>query len=314
MLDAARTTGRARRLGAGLLLALGLTASLLAPGAARAQEEGPVQLSGTLKKLRETGTITLAHRLDSVPFSYLSAQGQPIGYTVDLCVLLAQRLGDRVGRELQLRWLPVTAASRIDAIVSGQADLECGSTTSNVERQRVVAFSPTLFVAGTKLLVKRGSGIRQFRDLGGRSAAVTAGTTNEQAMRDLARRFRVDVALQASPDHEAALGQLLAGKADAFATDDVLLYGLVARHRLQGGYTVVGDYLSYDPYAIMFRKDDAQLATAVEEGVRELAQEGEIERRYKRWFLQKLPDGPALGLPMSAQLESLLGALAIRRE
>lgn len=299
-----------------LLLALGLLAGLLGGGAARAQDaEGPALLTGTLKKLRETGIVTLAHRMDSVPFSYLSAQGQPIGYTVDLCVLLARGLGDRVGRELQLRWLPVTAASRMDAIVSGQADLECGSTTSNVERQRRVAFSPTLFVAGTKLLVARGSDIRDFRDLGGRRVAVTAGTTNEQAMRDLARRFRVDMELQPLPDHEAALGRLQAGQAEAFATDDVLLYGLVARHGLQRGYEVVGDYLSYDPYAIMFRKDDPALAAAVDEGLRALAQDGEIERRYKRWFLQKLPGGaPALGLPMSAQLQSLLAALAIRRE
>lgn len=299
----------------GLAGLLGLV-GLMAPGVASAQADGaPAELTGTLKKLRETGSITLAHRLDSVPFSYLSPAGQPIGYTVDLCLLLAQAIGEQLGRELQVRWLPVTAANRIEAITSGQADLECGSTTSNVERQRVVAFSPTLFVAGTKLLVKRSSGLQQFRDLARRNVAVTAGTTNEKALRDLAKRFQVDVSLVPAPDHEAALALLTSGQVDAFGTDDVLLHGLIARHQLARQYRVVGDYLSYDPYAVMFRKGDAPLARAVDEGLRALAQDGEIERRYQRWFLQKLPGGgPSLGLPMSAQLESALGALAFRRE
>lgn len=288
---------------------------MLAAAPLRAQTDpAPAELTGTLKKLRDSGAITLAHRADAVPFSYLSARGEPIGYTIDLCVLLAEALGERLGRTLEVRWLPVTADSRIPAIVAGQADLECGSTTSNLERQRLVAFSPTLFIAGTKLLVPRGSPVKSFRDLAQRSVAVTSGTTNEKAVRELSRRFGIAMALQATPDHQAGLALLRAGQVQALATDDVLLHGLVAQHRLQADFHVVGDYLSYDPYAVMFRKDDPALAQAIDQAVRRLAEDGEIERRYKRWFLQKLPSGVSLGLPMSAQLESAIGALSFKRE
>src|SRR5581483_4794019 len=168
-----------------------LLAALLAAGVAFGQspeDPAPVELTGTLAKVRAARALTLAYRESSVPFSYLSARGEPIGYSIELCKKLAEAIGEAVGRELALKWLPVTSESRIDAIVAGRADLECGSTTNNLERQRQVAFSPIVFVAGTKLLVRRGSPIRSYRDLAGRKAVVTAGTTNEKAMQELARR------------------------------------------------------------------------------------------------------------------------------
>jgi glutamate/aspartate transport system substrate-binding protein len=275
-----------------------------------AQSADPAELTGTLAKVRATGTITLGHRESSIPFSYLSARGAPIGYSIDLCKLVVEAIGEELGREVAVKWLPVTSESRIPAVTSGRVDIECGSTTNNLERQKLVSFSPTVFVSGTKLLVRKGSAVRSFRDLAGRKVAVTAGTTNEKTMRELAAKFKVDMALQVAPDHAASFALLTSGAVDAFATDDVLLYGLLAQHRAQGEYTVIGDFLSYDPYGLMFRKGDAQLAALVDAAFRALAEDGEIERRYKRWFLQKLPSGESLDLPMSPQLEGIVQMLA----
>jgi glutamate/aspartate transport system substrate-binding protein len=294
------------------LLATLFVAVLLA-GPARAQyEAAPVVLTGTLAKVRAAGAIVLAYRESSVPFSYLNARNEPIGYSIELCRKVAEAIGDEIGRELAVKWLPVTSETRIEAIVSGRADLECGSTTANLERRRQVAFSPVIFVSGTKLLVKRGSPIRSYRNLAGRTVVVTAGTTNEIAMREIARRFKLDFRLVVEKDHSQSYARLEAGTADAFATDDVLLYGLLAQRQAKKDYQVVGEFLSYDPYGIMYRRDDPQLEWLVNRAFRDLADDGEIERQYKRWFLQRLPGAgsQSLDLPMSAQLETILRTMA----
>ena len=299
----------ARGCAAACLLALGT-------GAAMAQSEGtPVQLTGTLQKVRESGTIAIAHRQSSIPFSYVSPRGEPVGYSIDLCKLLVEAISEEVGREIAVRWVPVTSETRIDAITSGKADLECGSTTSNLERQKVVSFSPTLFVSGTKLLVKKGSPIKSFRDLPGKRVAVTAGTTNEKAMRDLMPKFKLDFTLAVAADHAASFEMLKAGQVDAFATDDVLLYGLIAQNNVQSEYVVTGEFLSYDPYGIMFRKADPQLTKLVNDTIHNLAKDREIERRYTRWFLRKLPGSTvSLDLPMSPQLETVIQTMIARTE
>jgi ABC-type amino acid transport substrate-binding protein len=267
---------------------------LLAAGFACAQfdatEDAAEAFSGTLLKARRSGTVTIAHRESSVPFSYLNTRGEPIGYSIELCRALVDAMTQAVGRELEIRWLPVTSENRIDAITSGRADLECGSTTSNLERSKRVAFSPTFFVSGTKLMVKRGSPIKSFRDLRGKTVVVTA------------------------RDHADSFAQVADGRADAFASDDVLLYGLIARGGARGRYDVVGEFLSYDPYGIMYRRGDPQMQRLVNETFRELAEDGEVERQYKRWFLKRLPSGEAIDLPMSAQLESLVRAMAAKPE
>ncbi|MFM0520976.1 MULTISPECIES: amino acid ABC transporter substrate-binding protein [Caballeronia] len=271
----------------------------------------PATLSGTLAKARDTGTIALGYRESSVPFSYLNARKEPIGYSIELCKALVAAVGNAVHRTLKIQWVPVTPENRIDAVADGRVDLECGSTTSNVERQKRVAFSPIFFVAGTKVMVKKGSPIRSFRDLAGKKVAVTAGTTNEKALRDIDRKFGLGIQLQVVPDHAEGFARVANGQADAFATDDVLLYGLIAENAAKGGaYQVIGDYLSYDPYGIMYRKNDPQLAQVVRDTFQELAADGEIERQYKRWFLQRLPSGTSLDMPMSAQLESIIETMA----
>jgi len=282
-------------------------------GLAFAQSD-PAVLTGTLAKVRESGAITIGHRESSIPFSYLSARGEPIGYSIDLCKLLVEAIEEELGRSVAIKWQPVTSESRIPAVTSGQVDLECGSTTNNLERQKLVGFSPTFFVSGTKLLVKKGSTIKSFRDLSGKKVVVTAGTTNEKAMRDLAAKFKLDMTLSVAPDHAASFAQLASGQVDAFATDDVLLYGLVAQNKAQADYVVTGEFLSYDPYGVMFRKGDAQLTRLVNDTFHRLAEDREIERRYNRWFLRKLPSGVSLDLPMSAQLETLIQTMVSRTE
>lgn len=291
-----------------------------------AASRAPATLSGTLAKVRASGSIALGYRQASVPFSYLNARNEPIGYSIELCKALVTSIEDAVNRSLAIRWVPVTADNRVDAVASGQVDLECGSTTSNLERQKRVAFSPIMFVAGTKVMVRQDAQIRSLRDLASKKVAVTAGTTNEKAMRDLDRKFHLGMQLQVVPDHSQGFAQVAGGQSDAFATDDVLLYGLIAENAGKadgnGGtgastdaspgarFQVVGDYLSYDPYAIMFRKDDPQLAQVVRTSFQALAEDGEIERQYRRWFLRRLPSGTSLDLPMSAQLQTLIETLA----
>ncbi|KQW38468.1 amino acid ABC transporter substrate-binding protein [Rhizobacter sp. Root404] len=295
-------------------LAVGALVALAASFAAAQTAPAPTQLTGTLAKARETGSITIGHRESSIPFSYLSARGEPIGYSIDLCRLLVDAISEEVGRTVAIQWKAVTPESRIPAVVSGQVDLECGSTTNNLERQKQVAFSPTMFVSGTKLLVKKGSPVRTFRDLAGKKVVVTAGTTNEKTMRELATKFKVDMTIVVAADHAASFAQLATGTVDAFATDDVLLYGLLAQNKAQADYVVTGDFLSYDPYGVMYRKGDPQLTRLVNDTFHALAEDREIERRYNRWFLRKLPSGVSLDLPMSAQLETLIQTMVSRTE
>ena len=287
----------------------------LAPAAlAQPQSLPPETLSGTLAKVRGSGTIAIGYRASSVPFSFLNARQEPVGYSISLCRELVTAIEDAVHRSLAIRWVPVTSDNRLDAVENGTVDLECGSTTNNLERQKRVSFSPTIFVSGTKVLVRRGSPVRSFRDLAGRRVAVTAGTTNEKALRDLSQRFALAIDLRAVRDHADGFALLKGGQADAFATDDVLLYGLVAQEGAKADYEVVGDYLSYDPYGIVYRKDDAQLAKVIDDAFRVLAQDGEIERQYKRWFLRKLPTGTSIDLPMSPQLRAIIDAMAVKAE
>lgn len=293
---------------AALLAALLLAA--LPAGPARAQE----QLTGTLAKARESGTIAIGYRESSVPFSYLNARNEPIGYSIELCRALVTAIEDAVNKSLTIKWVPVTSDSRIDAVVSGKVDLECGSTTNNLERQKRVSFSPTMFVSGTKVLVKKGSPIKSFRDLANRKVAVTAGTTNEKTLRDLSEKFKLNINLQVTRDHAESFGLVKSGQADAFATDDVLLYGLIAKDAAKADYEVVGDFLSYDPYGIMYRKGDPQLNKVVIDTFQVLAEDGEIERQYKRWFLRKLPSGESINLPMSAQLETIIQTMSVKAE
>jgi glutamate/aspartate transport system substrate-binding protein len=282
--------------------------AILVAATARADE-----LTGTLKRVRDTGVVNIGARESSVPFSYLDRRELPIGYSIDLCGEIVDAISEELdGREVMIVYKPVTPQSRIPALLDGEIDLECGSTTSNTARQRQVAFSPIIFVTGTKLLVRKESGIRSWRDLKGRKVAVTAGTTNEAAMRTLDEKQKLGLEFEAARDHGEAFDLVAAGKADAFAMDEVLLEGLIATAKDgRARFEVVGDLLSYDPYGIMFRKDDPQLATVVERTFRRLAEQRELLQIYNRWFMKRLPGGERFNLPVSPQLEEMWHAIGL---
>jgi ABC-type amino acid transport substrate-binding protein len=264
------------------------------------------QLAGTLQKARASGTVAVGYREASIPLSYLSPRNEPIGYSIDICRAIVDAMSTEVGRDLVIKWVPVTSETRMNAVISGQVDLECGSTTSNLERKKVVDFSPVIFIAGTKLMVKKGSPIQSFRDLAGKSVVVTTGTTNEKTMHELATKFKINMTIVNGADHADSYKQLVDGKVDAFATDDVLLYGFIALNKAQDQLMVVGDFLSYDPYGIMFRKNDPQLSTIVSNTLHDLAESRELEQTYNKWFLRQLPTGQRMNLPMSAQLAEVI--------
>lgn len=278
-----------------------LAASLFIFTSAHAQE-----LTGTLKKIKDSKTVTLGYRESSIPFSYVNKVGEPIGYSIDLCNQVVDEISSELeGVEIAVKYEKVTSETRIAAVRSGEIDLECGSTTANFERKKQVAFSPIFFVAGTKLLVPRTSDIGSYRDLRGKTVVVTAGTTNEAAVRALSDKQELDIKLVIGKDHAESFAMLKEGKADAFATDDVLLYGLVATTRTGDQYHVVGEYLSYDPYGLMYRRDDPDFAAIVDRTFARLAQTRELVDLYNKWFQQRLPTGETLDLPMSPQLEEI---------
>jgi ABC-type amino acid transport substrate-binding protein len=278
-------------------------------GAVYAEEQ---ELTGTLKKIHDTGEVVIGYREFSLPFSYLNSRGEPIGYSIDLGRSIVDAISNELnGQTLRIRFESVTSASRIEAIVGGKIDLECGSTTNNTERQKQVSFSPIMFVAGTKLMVKRGSQIKSFKDLKGKTVVVTLGTTNEQAVQKLSDRFELGIRIVEGKDHADSFDQLTKGSVDAFAGDDVLLSGLASSHKTVGEFDIVGEFLSYDPYGIMFRKDDVPLANVIRKVFEEMAQSRDLTYTYDRWFLKKLPSGETLNLPMSAQLEEIFRTMGI---
>lgn len=284
-------------------VALAAAALLAAP--VRAQSEADSRgLSPTLAAIKRTHTVRLGYRESSPPFSFLDQAHRPIGYSLELCEAVVEQIGIAVDEaDLRIEYVKVTSENRIAAVVGNRIDLECGSTTANAERRQQVAFSPLIFVAGTKLMVPKASPVTGVQDLRGKTVVVTRGTTNEQAIRAAAEKFSLGLTILTAGDHEESFAMLAAQQADAFATDDILLYGLIARHKAQDKFRVTGDYLSYDPYGLMFRKDEPALASTVELAFRRLAGNHDLVPLYDKWFLARLPTGEKLGVPISPQLE-----------
>jgi glutamate/aspartate transport system substrate-binding protein len=254
--------------------------------------------------------VHLGYRESSPPFSFLDQANRPIGYSLELCEAIVDEIGVEVDDpNLKINYVKVTSDDRIPAVVQGKIDLECGSTTANAERAKQVAFSPLMFVAGTKLMVPKDSTLSVPKDLQGKTIVVTKGTTNEQAMHAIDKKFALGLKIVAAPDHEQSYQMLVDGKADAFATDDILLYGLIARHKSQDKFRVTGDYLSYDPYGIMFRKGEPQLAAVVERTFRKLGTNHDLVPLYNKWFVSRLPTGEKLNVAISPQLEDAFKAL-----
>jgi ABC-type amino acid transport substrate-binding protein len=294
------------RLGA---LAAALVAVIFGASLARAEDE----LTGTLKKANNSGTVTIGYRESSLPFSYLNQLKQPIGYAIDLCQEIVDDMAHELGRDdLKIDYKPVTSANRFEAVTSGAIDLECGSTTGNVERRKTADFSPTYYVSATKLLVRRDSPIRSYRDLRGKKVAVTAGTTNADAIHRVFEQLKIQAEIVTGRDHAESFGLVKQGKADALALDDVLLYGLIAAEGPKGSdYTVLAENLSYEPYGIMFRKNDAPLSAVVQKTFARLAEARELRWLYEKWFLKRLPTGERLNIPMSEELAHMFQVMGM---
>src|SRR6202051_2771349 len=299
-----QTFGRTTPLACGLLLA----ASLLATAACA--QTGGEGLTPTLAAIKQAHVVRLGYRESSPPFSFLDQADRPIGYSLELCEAIVDEIGVEVDdSDLKIAYVKVTSDDRIPAVVQNKIDLECGSTTANAERARQVAFSPLMFVAGTKLMVAKASGISGAADLKGKTVVVTKGTTNEQAMHAVDKKLSLGLNIVTSPDHEQSYQMLVDGKADAFATDDILLYGLIVRHKAQDRFRVTGDYLSYDPYGIMFRKGEPRLTAVVERTFRKLGSHRDLLPLYNKWFVARLPTGEKLNVEISPQLEEAFKVL-----
>jgi glutamate/aspartate transport system substrate-binding protein len=285
-------------------------AMVLLTTAAGAQTGGGEGLSPTLANIKSTHVVRLGYRESSPPFSFLDQANRPIGYSLELCEAIVDEIGVEVDdSNLRIDYVKVTSDDRIPAVVQNKIDLECGSTTANAERGKQVAFSPLMFVAGTKLMVPKASPISVPNDLKGKTVVVTKGTTNEQAMHAVDKKLTLGLNIVTSPDHEQSYQMLVDGKADAFATDDILLYGLIARHKAQDKFRVTGEYLSYDPYGIMFRKGEPQLNAVVERAFRKLGSNRDLVPLYNKWFVARLPTGEKLNVAISPQLEEAFKVL-----
>jgi glutamate/aspartate transport system substrate-binding protein len=308
MASAGRFELRRRLIGVGLFAA----AMLAAAPASHAQFEpgDPQTVSGTLARIKNTGVVRIGYREASIPFSFLDPASRPVGYSIELCDAIVEEIGRILDRDdLKVEFVRTTAEDRLDAIVDNRIDLECGSTTNNLERRKRVDFSPMIFVSGTKVMVPVATPWRDFHDLKGRKVAVTRGTTNADALKALDKKFGLGLTLVEGAGHEESYRMLAEGMVDAFATDDVLLYGLIAQHRAQNQFKVVGEFLSYEPYGIAFRRNEPVLRDAVERAIRNLVVARDIGPIYAKWFESKLPDGERFNIPMSPQLEESFAVL-----
>lgn len=297
---------------------IALLALCLATGA-RA-EEGAV-LTGTLLTIQGRGAVRIGYRESAPPFAFLNKAGQPVGFSLDLCRGIAADIAGALHRDLlqpgaadweqgiRIVLLPVAADARLPKLVSGEIDLECGSTTATEQRARIVAFSPVFFLAGTKLMVPGDASIASYHDLAGKTVVVGAGTTNAEVVRRLSTQTAPPFTVAEVPDLGAAYAMLASGRAAAFASDDILLSGLLALQPDKERFRIVGDYLSYEPYAIALRRDDPAFSGLVRRSFERMARAGTLAALYDRWLIQPLPTGAALNLPMSPHLDEMYRAL-----
>ena len=303
---------------AGLLRAVvGAAIALCLTPPAIAQQTNPAFVfpySGTLKKINDSGVVRIGHRENSPPFAFLAPGGKPVGYALDLCDVVVEEIAAELGKDVSVTYRPVTPENRFDLLTSGEIDLECGSTTNNAERRKNVAFSPTMFVTGTKLLVRRDSGVRSIRDLQGKTVVLTRGTVQFEAIPKLAERQKLAIKFVFAGDHNESFQILASGKADAFANDDVQLYGMLADTKTTARHQVVGDFLTYADYALTLRKDDPEFAEVVERAFARLSGSREFVAIYEKWFLRPLPSGVRLNLRMSPHLEELFSVQGLPRD
>jgi glutamate/aspartate transport system substrate-binding protein len=268
------------------------------------------QLSGTLQKIKDTGAITLGHRESSVPFSYYDDNQQVIGYAIDLCIQIV----DAVKSDLKLNALdvklnPVTSATRIPLIANGTVDLECGSTTNNLDREKQVAFTITHFVTANTFVSKKSANLKTVDDLKGKTIVSTSGTTNIKQITEIGAQKQLDLNILAAKDHAEAFLMVETDRAAAFVMDDILLYSLVASSKSPGDYVISSDALSVEPYGIMLRRDDPEFKKTVDAAMTSIYKSGAINAIYEKWFLKPIPPkGINLNVPMSVAFKKVVAS------
>jgi len=248
------------------------------------------ELTGTLKKVKETGTITIGHRESSIPFSYLDDKQQPVGYAMDLCLRIVEAVKTKLNMpNLKVNLQPVTSANRIPLMQNGTIDLECGSTTNSVKRQEQVAFGPTYFVINVTAAVKKNSGIKTLADLNGKTISTTSGTTSVPLLKQYEKTKSVDVKEIYGKDHAESFLLLSQDRSSAFIMDDILLAGQIANSSNPGDYVIIPESLRQEPYSMMLRKDDPQFKALVDKTIGDVMKSGEIEKIYSKWFTSPVP-------------------------
>ncbi len=277
-----------------------LACSLAVP--ALAQEQG-----GTLKKIKDSGTISLGHRESSIPFSYYDDKQQVVGYSHDLMLKAVDAVKKKLNLPaLQVKLTPITSQNRIPLVQNGTIDLECGSTTNNLERQKQAGFSNTIVIIGTRLLTRKDSGIKDFPDLKGKNVVTTAGTTSERLIRALNDDKKMGMNIISAKDHGESFLTLESGRAAAFMMDDALLAGEMAKARKPDDWHIVGTAQSKEAYGCMMRKDDPEFKKVVDNAIAEAMRSGEAEKLFKRWFQSPIPPkGLTLNLPLSDDMKAL---------
>ncbi|MGP6488202.1 amino acid ABC transporter substrate-binding protein [Duffyella gerundensis] len=266
-------------------VALSLLLITTAAGAAQAEE-----LTGTLKKINDNGVIVVGHRESSVPFSYYDNQQKVVGYSQDYSNAIVEAIKTKLNKpDLQVKMLPITSQNRIPLLQNGTYDYECGSTTNNVERQKQAAFSNTIFVIGTRLLVKKGSPIKDFSDLKGKTVVVTSGTTSEVLLHKLNDEQKLELRIISAKDHGDSFRTLETGRAVAFMMDDALLAGERAKAKKPDSWEIVGTPQSKEAYGCMLRKDDPAFKTLVDETIAKAQTSGQAEKWFDKWFKQPIP-------------------------
>ncbi len=286
-----------------------LLPSVLSAAVAAAFFAAPVvaQESATLKKVKETGSITLGHRESSIPFSYYDDKQQVIGFAHEILLKVAEAVKeDQKLAKLDIKLMPVTSANRITLVQNGTVDIECGSTTNNTERQKQVGFSNTFFVIGTRLQTKKDSGIKDFPDLAGKNVVTTAGTTSERLLKKMNEDKGMKMNIISAKDHGESFLTLETGRAVAFMMDDALLYGEMAKAKRPGDWAVVGTAQSKEAYGCMLRKDDPGFKKVVDGAIAKLQTSGEADKIYAKWFMNPIPPkGLNLNMPMSDDMKAL---------
>ncbi|MGS0891396.1 glutamate/aspartate ABC transporter substrate-binding protein [Burkholderia stagnalis] len=271
-------------------------------GAAHAQA-----LTGTLKKIKDTGVVSLGIRESSVPFSYSDNQQKNIGYSRDIASrIVAQLKTDLNEPGLTVKEIPITSQNRIPLLQNGTIDFECGSTTNTLERQKQAAFSNSIFLYGIRFSTRKDSGVKDFPDLAGKTVATTAGTSDERLLRKLNEEKGMNMTIISAKDHAEAFMNVTTGRAVAFVMDEPLLYGEIAKDRNPAAYAVTGTPLVHENYACMLRKDDPAFKRVVDGVIATMQTSGDAAKLYDRWFTQPIPPkGVSLNYPLSAEMKQL---------